>query len=429
MSTLTKSENQAFLNGISKIPVHFIIDKIKEDQLSLDECIEHEFDVNHMPVDFFVDKINSSELSFDECIDYGIDDSKISEIKKILVEIGTTIKTGKKASEIYAKINKDKVILDDIRNYLINKDIDEKGLLENTNVDESLLQKIKAFNKRTFPSENNKESLSKGTDVFFLGKSSSGKSCVLASLFKYGDDKGLLFDNINISQNGVNYKDGIVNELSIGIPPDRTDADKDSVTFISTELRKDGEIKPLNFVEMSGEFFEMAAKNHKRIDGSLDANGYLSNSNKKLLFLIVDYKMYQDGENSSEQTQRQSFNSVINVLEQYEKCLQNTYCIYVIVNKSDLFPENTEDKNEFAADFFRDKFTSLYKILKFKQDKYDFELKIMHFSVGNFILNNSFIEKLNTECPRNILDSIHYQSSGKKEEGFFNRIFSSKDEM
>ena len=44
-------------------------------------------------------------------------------------------------------------------------------------------------------------------------------------------------------------------ELQNGILPDRTEATKDAVTYITTDLHLDGEINPLNFVEMSGEFF------------------------------------------------------------------------------------------------------------------------------------------------------------------------------
>ena len=399
MSKLTLLQKEALLRGINQIPVNIVARKITDGDLSLDECIEH-----------------------------SIDSTKIIEIEALLEEVETTIAGGMTAAQIYAEINNDVVDIENIRDYLSNGDIDDEGLLNNTEIDQSLLDKIKTYNKQNFPSENNKVPLIHGTDIFFLGKSESGKSCVLASIFNYAREKGLFIDN-RISENGINYKDLIVKELGYGILPDRTSASTESVTYISTNLHKDGEVKPLNFVEMSGEFFENAAVSSDNLDESLDAHGYLSNSNKKLLFFIVDYKMHKDGEKSEGKTQEQAFDSVLNLLNDYEKCLQNTYCIYIIVNKSDLFPKNIGDKNEFAANYFREHFASTYLNLKVKQERYDFELKTLHFSVGEFMFNNSFVQPLNTECPKNVIDSIHFQSSGKKEKGFFQRLFSSKDDM
>ena len=180
---------------------------------------------------------------------------------------------------------------------------------------------------------------------------------------------------------------------------------------------------------MSGEFFSKAAENPDEWDKSIDAHGYLSNSNKKLLFFIVDYQMYSEGEDTSGATQSQDFNLILSQLDNYEKALKNTNCIYIIVNKSDKFPPNVTDKDKFAKEFFMNNFRAVYTNLKAKQDKYNFELRSFDFSVGNFVFNNSYLKEMNYECPRSVLNSIAKQSRRNSKKGWLGSMFSNNDEI
>ena len=231
-----------------------------------------------------------------------------------------------------------------------------------------------------------------------------------------------------VSIKGINYKNLLVRELKNGILPDANQASVDAVTYITTELHLNGDINPLNFVEMSGEFFSRAAEDPSYWEDSIDAHGYLSNSNKKLLFFIVDYNMYNEGE-FSEATQDQEINLILSQLDVYEKALKNTYCIYIIVNKSDKFPEGITNKNKFAKDFFIDNFKGVYTNLKSKQEKHGFELKSFHFSTGEFILNNSYLNAINSECPRDLIDSISKQAARRKKGGWFGKLFGDGEEL
>jgi GTP-binding protein EngB required for normal cell division len=399
MSKLTALQKEALLRGINKIPVNLIKKKIDNLELTLDECIEH-----------------------------GLDLSKVEEIQTIKIQQEEIKEKLAEDKEFYDRINNDEIIIQEIQRALNDGRVTEEGLMNNTEINDDLLRRIKSYKKQFHPSENNDVPLVDGTDIFFFGKSKSGKSCVLASIFNYAEVEGLFIDN-PVSINGINYKNVIVRELQNGILPDSTEATEDAVTYITTELHKDGEVNPLNFIEMSGEFFSKAAENPDEWDKSIDAHGYLSNSNKKLLFFIVDYQMYSEGEDTSGATQSQDFNLILSQLDNYEKALKNTNCIYIIVNKSDKFPPNVTDKDKFAKEFFMNNFRAVYTNLKAKQDKYNFELRSFDFSVGNFVFNNSYLKEMNYECPRSVLNSIAKQSRRNSKKGWLGSMFSNNDEI
>ena len=136
---------------------------------------------------------------------------------------------------------------------------------------------------------------------------------------------------------------------------------------------------------------------------------------------MIDFESHIDKYKVS--TQEPSLNLMLSKLD--KKCLKNTYCIYIIVNKSDKFPPEADvNKSAYAQAFFMDNFPSFYTNLKVKKEKYGFELKSMHFSLGKFIFKNSYLTQFNNECPSNLISSISKQVSRRKGGGgWFSRIF------
>ena len=147
------------------------------------------------------------------------------------------------------------------------------------------------------------------------------------------------------------------------------------------------------------------------------------------MFFIIDYHIYNEGEMPDEATQDQEINLILSQLDVYKKALKNTYCVYIIVNKSDEFPEDVVDKNAFAKDFFVENFKGVYTNLKSKQEKYGFELRSFHFSTGDFILNNSYLKAMNAECPKNLINSISKQAARRKKGGWFGKLFGDGEEL
>ena len=398
------------------------------------EKILQEINSGKVPIESIRNFINRGEFTLEECIEHGLEDSKVEQINLLEVEEQQEQKQFEEDAEFYAKINNDEIIIQEIQRAITDGRVTDEGLLKNTIIDENLLHRIKSYSKESHPSQHNDLDLKNGyTDIFFFGQSGSGKSCVLASLFNYGEKQGYLIDDPH-SINGINYKNLLVRELRNGILPDATIADVDAVTYITTELHKEDEngkmeINPLNIIEMSGEFFSEAAKDPDVWENAIDAHGYLSNSNKKLLFFIVDYHQHTEDLYTHQATQDQDFNLILSQLDMYKKCLKNTYCVYIIVNKSDLFPDGVGDKNTYATEFFMENYKGFYTNLKSKQEKNGFSLRSLHFSLGNFIFNNSYLTEMNQECPEQLIESISKQSSRRKSKGWFNKMFESSEEL
>ena len=389
--------------------------------------------INEIPIESLKNKIDNNELTLDECIEHGLDSSKIEQLSLLEIEEEQQQQQFEEDSEFYTSINNDEVIIQEIQRAIFDGRVTEQGLLENTIIDENLLRRIKGYSKETHPSQHNDLDLKKAyTDIFFFGQSGSGKSCVLASLFNYGEQAGYLIDDPH-SINGINYKNLLVRELRNGILPAATDATVDAVTYITTELHKENdgniEVNPLNIIEMSGEFFSEAAKNPEIWENAIDAHGYLSNSNKKLLFFVVDYHQHTEDSFTNRATQDQDFNLILSQLDEYNKCLKNTYCVYIIVNKSDLFPDDVGDKNEFAKEFFMENYRGFYTNLKSKQEKNGFQLQSLHFSLGNFIFNNSYLTEMNQQCPEKLIESISKQASRRKSKNWFSKMFESSEDL
>jgi len=188
--------------------------------------------VNSVPVKSLIGFIKSTDCNLDEYIEHGLDSNKVEKIKKAFVEEEEEEVIEKKATEIYEEINADKMIIQEIQQHLLYKHVTDEGLIENCDkIDENILKKLKKYKNPSISSENNKDPLQFGTDVFFYGKSSSGKTCVLASIFSYANKKGIFIDNYKASIQGHKYKDIIVKELENGILPRRTNATIDAVTY------------------------------------------------------------------------------------------------------------------------------------------------------------------------------------------------------
>lgn len=400
MTAITRVQKEAFLRRCNELPIHVLKKQIDEQEISLDEFIEN-----------------------------GLETSKVEEIQALEIKIKEEERKKEEDQAFYDQINNDEKAIDEIQHAIRTGEVTEQGLLDNTEIDKRLLKRIKGYSQILNSPENNNVPLGPGTDIFFFGRSGSGKTCVLASVFNYAEEQGLFIDNTT-SMKGINYKNLLVNELNNGVLPDATPASKDAVTYISTTLidqdadgNPTGEESPLNFIEMSGEFFQKAAKDPDSMEDSIDAHGYLSGSNKKLLFFIVDYDMCSEGNNK--RVQSQDFQLILQHLDKYKKALKNTLSIYIIVNKADKFPEDVVDKADYALDFFMKNFKSVYTALKSKREKYNFELVSLPFSLGRFRFNNSYLHAINQEWPKKLIDSIGKHSSFGKKKGW--GIFSSTD--
>ena len=138
------------------------------------------------------------------------------------------------------------------------------------------------------------------TDIYFFGIPASGKSCLLAGLLHYMDSNALIKLGVTnmIGRKYANALLSLINTSGIGYVPPSTTAE--GINYIEAELRsglsEHDETHPVNILEMSGELFiatyNGATTASTTLEGkkTIGANAYLYNENRKVIFLVIDYK-------------------------------------------------------------------------------------------------------------------------------------------
>ena len=162
---------------------------------------------------------------------------------------------------------------------------------------------------------------------------------------------------------------------------------------------------PLNFIEMSGELFDKTYKGGISID-SIAAKDYLNNTNRKLLYFILDYHQYEKSKTvAMGASQSNKLQAVLALLDQYGT-LEHTDGIYIVVTKSDLFPYGVNQK-EYAANFVKENFKGLITNCKNLQEKYRdrFKIIVYPFSIGDVRFQNMLVN-INPESPEMVVEDI-----------------------
>jgi hypothetical protein len=170
---------------------------------------------------------------------------------------------------------------------------------------------------------------------------------------------------------------------------------------------------------MSGELFDDAYQTGINND-NLAAKQYLDNKNKKLIYFVLDYFMDNRGANAGGISQSSKMEHILSLLDHFGT-LKSTDGIFIIISKSDLFPQHL-DRNQFAIDFLKNKYLNFYNNIKELQSKYDFEIKLYPYSIGEVKFQNLLTE-FNTVSPSEIIqDIMDYTFVSKKP--WYKRIFS-----
>jgi hypothetical protein len=217
----------------------------------------------------------------------------------------------------------------------------------------------------------------------------------------------MIIDNVH-NLKGTIYRNQLVDEFSYGILPDSTAVD--GVNYIPIELQNNsqefkGRKHPLNFIEMSGELFDKTYKGGISID-SIAAKDYLNNTNRKLLYFILDYHQYEKSKTvAMGASQSNKLQAVLALLDQYGT-LEHTDGIYIVVTKSDLFPYGVNQK-EYAANFVKENFKGLITNCKNLQEKYRdrFKIIVYPFSIGDVRFQNMLVN-INPESPEMVVEDI-----------------------
>ncbi|MFM9947412.1 MAG: hypothetical protein ACKV1O_05695 [Saprospiraceae bacterium] len=225
------------------------------------------------------------------------------------------------------------------------------------------------------------------TDLYFFGIPSSGKSCLLSGILFYANRHGGLELEID-NQVGLEYAHSLIRSVDVGYVPPASPIE--SVNYISAKIFDEKEAPhPINIIEMSGEFFnETYRTTSLNGERSIGANGYLSNQNRKVIFLIIDYKKDISPSDASVADQSQQLSTVLKLLEK-DKTLSKTDALFLVLSKSDLLPGGVNDLKS-AEEFIDSKYLSLRKYVRRLSEKFKFNTAIHTFSLGQFMLEKTF---------------------------------------
>ena len=377
--------------------------------------------INTLNLNDLISLIDDGDITLDEMITEGLSSDKIEGIRTHFKSKQQITVNQSEMISLCNQIEKGDFNVEKIKNLLISDKLTEADLLKYTSLNQDLIYKIQNFNKMStdFRSWEDLPILEQNrTDLYFFGQPGSGKSCILASIFYYLRENGMIINDAHNPQGNI-YRNQLTDEIHMGILPDSTQ--RDGVNYIPMELRNysDRSYKhPLNFIEMSGELFDEAYQSGIN-NNNLAAKNYLDNKNKKLIYFVLDYYMHEKRANSGGASQSSKMEHILSLLEQFGS-LNNTDGIFIIISKSDLFPQGV-DRNEFALDFLKTRYLNFYNNCKELQIKYGFEIKLYPYSIGAVKFQNLLID-FNTIPPSEIIqDVMNYTFVSRK--SWINRFF------
>ena len=302
--------------------------------------------------------------------------------------------------------NVNKVVIDYIeRGELTKQDLIDEGLISPKKLD-LLLNPRKDIHNPDLRWEN-LEKLKIGdnyTDVYFFGEVASGKSSLLAGILTYANRRGKLRISVD-NFKGSKYGKSLIRLTKDGVLPPSTPMEA-GVNYIEVDFFDNEEnIHPLNFVEMSGEFFRQTYEGQEGVGYSIDheksigAKEYLKNDNRKLIFLVVDYQQYFKEFGTDQQA---NFETVLDLLDK-GGTFERTEAIYMILTKSDLLENGAQDY-EATNKFLKEHYNNLRGNLRRYSDSYGFRVRIFPFSLGDFQLAKVF--EYREDCSKTIFEEI-----------------------
>ena len=98
-----------------------------------------------MPTNIIKKHIDSGDITLEEYIESGLMESKVQEVGDLAAEEMRINRIKEENQEFYNQIENDEKEIDEIQDALNSGEIRKEGILENTYIDENLLEKIIVF--------------------------------------------------------------------------------------------------------------------------------------------------------------------------------------------------------------------------------------------------------------------------------------------
>jgi hypothetical protein len=441
---MDKRSKQQFLSEVNSQPTPVLLTILQAGHITIEEMLEaglkptkaKELEkqmqsfrpelielIEKKSADHLAEVIRSGTYTLDEMIEAGLPTTKVMEVQKLLKQTTAIRAEHFDVRQLCQQIDTDQIHVTKIKEHLLRGQITDDDLRSYANLHDDIIKKIRDY----MPVEPNFYKWSDQmplqtprTDVYFFGQPGSGKSCILASIFKHLDDKASMV-NETYNLTGEQYKNQLIAGVESGVLPASTI--RDGVNYISMKLLNSADHRrkhPLNFIEMSGEMFNDAYQGGIS-DQNLAAKEYLDNDNRKLIFFVIDYDQHKNYSGvSSGPSQNHKFQTILDLLDQFG-VLDQTDGIYILVSKADLFPSGVNPV-DFAEDFIKTKYRNLVTNLNQKaQSKGNiFVPEVYPYSIGKIRFKGLLVD-VNPVSPEHIVEAIERKSFFEKL-GFFSRL-------
>lgn len=393
---------------------------------------------NNIPVDALDQYILSQVFDIKDFESHRLSSDKLKELRRLadirngVVQDGPAVVSVPNIPELPEKPNTASVALSPVEKILNGEmslqEIDfllkENALsfedLEIGGLSQKMLNSIKYFNAKKgiskfynlvdlAPMEDGR------TDIYMVGMAASGKSTMLAGMFKYAEDNAVFIPD-TYNQEGNAYMGQLKRDLDYGVLPMGTV--KGSYNYIATSFKdQKGAKHPFNIIEVPGEnyarmFSEGINSETEYIKGFVN---YIKNKNKKILVFVIDaiaeIEKFTNPEHFNALDQSIAYNNILAMFRDH-KILNRTDAIYFVVNKFDalkkdqyLFDERADE--ELALEFLEQNFSSLLAACKDARDRVrnKFKIKALPFSIGE-VVNEKILLKYKSEHAKVLVDNL-----------------------
>lgn len=291
-----------------------------------------------------------------------------------------------------------------VENEIVPEDVDLKDAIVRRDYD---LPQLQIENLGDYPLDR--------TDIYFLGIPASGKSSVLAGLFYNLYREGIAEYVPQFNAEGLDlcqeYYWGLLKAIDSNKLP--TSTQEETISFIKLDIMPPGtgKMNKVTMMEISGESFKKLANAHvcgADIWTKLGAGQCLKNTNRKLLFFLVDYSVVLGYSNDYKTIDQE--NILLNALTVFKSdgsgenhqigcTMSKVDTVAVIVTKCDLMPDvkTAEDRMDVAFDYFTTKFRAFMNDLSNTCEKFGINKANRHtpyiitFSLGRFYVGNTMV--------------------------------------
>lgn len=263
-----------------------------------------------------------------------------------------------------------------------------------------------------------------GTDVFFLGIPSSGKTCTIMGL--YGSS--------NIEYNhligGGKYSEYLEEYRNAGRLPSSTPPK--FLTLIRSrvwDIKKNGEkvFHDVNIIEMAGERFASAIAHNENAHLGFnhladDAVEYMKNNNQKLMFIFIDSS--HDGtimHNGVSVNQKNVIARLIDIMEASPEVMKKVTAIHILMTKADLLGDR-DNRDSKALDRMERLYHIQIEHLKEIMKRYGINANnnycpnLYTFSLGKFYVGNVF--EYDPTDANKLVEAIKAYTNGKRQGGW-----------